>query len=183
MTNLPDSELDAIIVGSGPGGGSVASELSKQGWKILVLEKGRGEPLKGTASQLISMALIPGRGLHFTQQMLGLIRGITVGGSSIIYYANAFDPPYEMFESYGIELRPEVEEVKLELPIAPLSDDLVGPASRRIMNSARDLGYKWNKLPKIVFQENCRPNCDKCVMGCPYEAKWTSRLYVEDVCK
>jgi choline dehydrogenase-like flavoprotein len=183
MNILKNNEFDVIIVGSGPGGGSVANELSKRGWKTLILEKGRGESIKGTATQLISMALIPGKSLHFTQQMLGLIHGITVGGSSVLYYACAFDPPYEMFESYGIDLRPEVDEAKQELPVAPLSDDLIGPAARRIMDSAQDLGYEWNKLPKIVYQDKCRPNCDKCTMGCPYGAKWSSRMYIEDACE
>jgi choline dehydrogenase-like flavoprotein len=183
MHTLTDIEFDAIIVGSGPGGGSVVNELSKLGWKILILEKGKGEPIEGTIMQTISMALIPGESLHFTPQMLGLIHAITLGGSSIIYYANAFDPPYEMFEAYGIDLRPEVTEVKQELPIAPLSDVLIGPAARKIMDSAKDIGYEWNKLPKIVYQDKCRLNCDKCVMGCPYGAKWSSRMYVEDACK
>jgi len=183
MNTLKNNEFDAIIVGTGPGGGSVANELSKRGRKILILERGGGESIKGTATQLIPMALIPGKSLHFTPQMLGLIHGIAVGGSSLIYYANAFDPPFEMFASYGIDLIPEVAEVKQELPISPLSDDLVGPAARRIMDSARDLGFEWNKLPKIVYQDKCRQNCDKCVMGCPYGAKWTSRMYVEEACK
>ena len=132
MNTLKHAEFDAIIVGSGPGGGSVAKELSKRGLKTLILERGQGEPIRGTAAQLIPMALIPGKSLHFTQQMLGLIHGITVGGSSVIFYANAFDPPYEMFESYGIDLRPEIDEAKQELPIAPLSDDLIGPAAKGI---------------------------------------------------
>jgi choline dehydrogenase-like flavoprotein len=183
MNRSKPEEFDVIIVGSGPGGGSVAHELSRRGWKTLILEKGWGKPIKGTATQLISMALIPGKSLHFTQQMLGLIHGITVGGSSVIFYANAFDPPYEMFESYGIDLRPEVEEAKHELPISSLSDHLIGPAARRIMDSANDLDYEWNRLPKIVYQEKCRPNCDKCVMGCPYGAKWSSRMYVNDACE
>lgn len=50
------------------------------------------------------------------------------------------------------------------------------------MDSAKDLGYEWDKLPKIVFQDKCRPSCDKCVMGCPFGAKWTSRMHVEDAC-
>ena len=182
MNTLLNEEFDAIIVGTGPGGGSVANELGKRGWKLLILEKGKGGTIKGTPSQLISMALIPGKSLHFTEQMLGLIHGITVGGSSIIYYANAFEPPYEMFETYEINLRSDVTEVKQELPIMPLSDELVGPAARRIMDSARDLGYEWNKLPKIAYQDKCRPSCDKCVMGCPFGAKWTSRMYIEEVC-
>jgi choline dehydrogenase-like flavoprotein len=183
MKAFKDNEFDVIIVGSGPGGGSLANALSKRGLKILILEKGRGAPVKGTATHLVSVALIPGRGLHFTQQMLALIHGITVGGSSLIYYANAVDPPYEMFDAHGIDLRAEVDETKQELPIAPLSDDLIGPAAGRIMDSAGDLGYKWHKLPKYVYQDKCRPNCDKCVMGCPYGAKWSARMYIEDACE
>lgn len=182
MQALSDGPFDAIIVGSGPGGASVLNELNKAGWRVLVLEKGQGEPISGTVAQTIRMALIPGRGLHVTPQMLGLIHAVALGGSSVIYYANAFDPPYEMFDAYGIDLRPEVTEVRQELPIAPLSDGLIGPAARRIMESARDIGYEWNKLEKIVYQDQCRPDCDKCVMGCPYGAKWSSRMVVEDAC-
>jgi len=88
-----------------------------------------------------------------------------------------------MFAGYDIDLRSEIDEVKQELPVKPLSDDLLGPAAKRIMESARDCGYEWNKLPKIAYQEKCRPDCDKCVMGCPYGAKWSSRMYIEDVCR
>ncbi|MDT8307019.1 MAG: GMC family oxidoreductase N-terminal domain-containing protein, partial [Anaerolineae bacterium] len=178
-----DGGFDAIVVGSGPGGGSVANELSKRGRKVLILEKGTGEAIAGTIAQTIRMALIPGRGLHFTPQLLGLIHAITLGGSSIIYYANAFEPPYEVFDRYGIDLRAEVAAVKAELPIAPLADGLLGPAAQSIMTSARELGYAWNPLPKLVYQDKCRTNCDKCVMGCPYGAKWTSRRSVEEACE
>lgn len=182
MNGLSNQEFDAIIVGTGPGGGSVGYELGKRGWKLLILEKGAGAPIKGTPGQLIPMALIPGKSLHFTQQMLGLIHAITVGGSSMLYYACAFQPPYEIFDTYGIDLRQQVTELEQELPVKPLSDELVGPAAGRIMESARDLGYEWHKMPKLVHQDKCRPGCDKCVMGCPYGAKWTSRMYIDELC-
>jgi choline dehydrogenase-like flavoprotein len=174
--------FDAIIIGSGPGGATVANELSKSGKKVLVLERGHGKPLDGSFLQGFTMGMIPGRNLLFTQQLLSVIRGITVGGSSILYYACAFDPPFEMFDSYGINIRNEIEELKQELPIAPLSDDLTGPAANRIMQSAKDLGYDWQKIPKLVYQDKCRPNCDKCLLGCPYSAKWTARMFIEEAC-
>ena len=182
MNSGNHNEFDVIVAGSGPGGGSVAKELSKQGAKVLILEKGPGTPIKGTPLQAASIAMIPGKSMHFTQQLLGLIHGITVGGSSILYCACAFEPPYDMFDKYGIDLRTEIKTARQDLPIAPLKDDLVGPAARRIMDSARDLGLEWSKLPKMVYQDKCRPNCDKCMMGCPYGAKWTSRISVEEAC-
>ncbi len=87
-----------------------------------------------------------------------------------------------MFESCGVDLAPYVKRVNAELPIAPLSDDLIGPAAKRISASAQDLGYPWQKLPKIVHQELCRPECDKCTMGCPYGAKWTAREFLDEAC-
>jgi choline dehydrogenase-like flavoprotein len=87
-----------------------------------------------------------------------------------------------MFDSYGINIRNEAEELKQELPIAPLSDDLMGPAASKIMQSASDLGYDWQRIPKFVYQDKCRPNCDKCILGCPYDAKWTARKYAEEAC-
>jgi choline dehydrogenase-like flavoprotein len=177
-----DDAFDVIVVGTGIGGGRVAREVSAGGANVLILEKGSAAPIRGTAAQTVTMALIPGRGLHFTPQLLGLIHGIILGGSSILYYATACDPPYAMFDKYGIDLRAPIAEIKAELPLAPLADALVGPAAQRIMASACALGYAWEKLPKFVYQDKCRANCDKCTMGCPYGAKWTSRMDVAVAC-
>jgi len=171
--------FDAIVIGSGPGGAAIASELSQQGRKILILEWGNGAAVKGNMLQSIEMALIPGRGLFFTPELLSLVRFVTLGGSSIGSYATAFEPNYQIFERYGVDLKQEVEQARLELPIAPLQDNLVGPSAKRIMTSARNLGYSWDKLPKMVHQEKCRTNCDKCTMGCPYGAKWTAREMID----
>lgn len=149
--------FDAIVIGSGRGGATVARELSRHGIRTLILERGTGAPIEGTVLQSIALALTPGRSLLFTQELLALVCGLTVGGSSILAYATAFEPPYEMFKSHGIDLGQEVERIKKELPIAPLADELVGPAARRIMASARELGYAWSQLPKIVYQGKCRP--------------------------
>jgi choline dehydrogenase-like flavoprotein len=173
---------DAIVIGTGPGGATVAAELSKQGKKILILEWGSGAAIKGTIFQCAEFSLIPGRGLYFTPELLALVRGITLGGSSVHAYATAFEPNYEIFEKYGIDLKTEIEQVKSELPIAPLADHLIGPSAQRVMSSALQLGYPWQKLPKIVYQDKCRTNCDKCTMGCPYGAKWTAREYIDQAC-
>ncbi|MGB7630155.1 MAG: NAD(P)-binding protein, partial [Candidatus Deferrimicrobium sp.] len=128
METWRQKTFEAIVIGSGPGGAAVAAGLSRQGKKVLILEWGKGTPVKGTMLQSIAMAMVPGRSLLITQELLALVRGITVGGSSIMAYATAFDPPYGMFEARKIDIRPEVEETRRELPIAPLAEGLVGPA-------------------------------------------------------
>lgn len=82
-----------------------------------------------------------------------------------------------------MDIGQEIQEAKSELPIAPLADELVGPLATRVMGSAQELGYDWQKLPKLVYQDKCRPDCDKCAFGCPYGAKWTARMYLEEARK
>jgi len=172
---------DAIIIGSGPGGATVAKELTEKGKKVLILEWGSNTPSKGSLIQFAKDAGIPGKSLLFAdKKLLGMVRGICTGGSSVFYCATAFEPPYDMLDSYGIDIKEEIKELKEEIPIAPLSDDLVGPAAKRIMNSALDLGYDWKKLNKFIFQDKCRLDCDKCSYGCPHGAKWTARNFVEN---
>ena len=112
--NPKGKEYDAVIAGSGPGGATVARELSKKGRKVLILEWGGNDPVKGTFSQAFPQVLMPGKSLLITGQFLGMIRGITTGGSSIFYCATAFDPPVAMLKSYGVDITREVEEVRAD---------------------------------------------------------------------
>jgi len=43
-----------------------------------------------------------------------------------------------------------VEAARQEIGIKPLPDRLNGPASRRIMEAARDLGLNWTPLDKFI---------------------------------
>ncbi len=172
---------DAIITGSGPGGATVARELTKLGKKVLILEWGSHAPSRGSLLQFSKDAGIPGKSLLFAdKKLLGMVRGICTGGSSVFYCATAFEPPYEMLATYGIDIRNEIKEIKEEVPVAPLSDDLIGPIANRIMTSALDLGYDWQKLNKFIYQDKCRLDCNKCSYGCPHGAKWTARNFVDE---
>ena len=174
------NEFEAIIVGSGPGGASVAVELARRGVKPLILERGGEAPVKGTFFQAVSQLGVPGKSLFFTGGMLALVRGITLGGSSVFYYHTAFEPPLDRLKKYGLDISTELEEIKAELPIAPLSDALMGPMAGRLMESARETGLDWKRLPKLLYQEKCKPNCDLCTYGCPYEAKFNARMLIEE---
>jgi choline dehydrogenase-like flavoprotein len=177
---VTQKEVDAIVVGSGPGGATVAKELTQSGKRVLILEWGNNAPVKGTARQAVPQLFMPGKSLLLTNELLSIIRGITTGGSSLYYYATAFDPPVDMLQSYGVDIRKEIDVVRSELPIGKLSDDLIGPMAKRIMQSACDLNYQWHKLPKFIYQDKCRADCDKCTWGCPYGAKWNTRMFVEE---
>jgi choline dehydrogenase-like flavoprotein len=177
-TLLPS--YDAIIVGSGPGGASVARELARRQRSVLVLEQGKASPLTGTLAQMAGIAAVPGKGAFLHQDGSLLVQGIGAGGSSSINFATAMAPPLPMFAAYGIDLTTELAELRAELPMAPLPDTLIGPMARRIMQGALALGHDWRKLDKLIRPAICRAGCWRCAYGCPFGAKWTARDYLDE---
>lgn len=174
-----DCSYDAIVVGSGPGGASVARELARHGKHVLILEQGSAAPVTGTLGQMASMAAVPGRGMFVHRDMSLLVQGVTAGGSSTVNFATAADPPAALFGAHGIDLSRELAELRAELPIGPLPDTLVGPMATRIMEGARSLGLDWHKLEKMIRPQLCRSGCWRCAYGCPFGAKWTARDFIE----
>jgi choline dehydrogenase-like flavoprotein len=168
MTDEIQTRFDAIVVGTGPGGATVAKELSAAGREVLMLERGGETRVDDTVATHLKVLRF-----NFIDRAIPVMKGITAGGSSMLYCACAFPPPLDLFRRYGIELTEEVEEIRKELPIGPLPDHLVGPKAKRIMESAVDLGYDWQKLEKYV-------DLEKCDGTVPYEARWNARRFVDE---
>ncbi|MCP4757631.1 MAG: GMC family oxidoreductase [Proteobacteria bacterium] len=180
MGNEIEGSFDAIVVGSGPGGATTARELTRRRKKVLILEWGPDTELKGTLGQYIKHQAVPFKSLLLTEQMLGMVRGVITGGSSVFYYGTCFKVPIEMFESHGVDISQEVEEAKNELPVAPLKDEMMTPMAERIMQSARELGYEWRKLDKFMYQDKWRPDMKFGYYGDPNGVKWSARMYLEE---
>jgi choline dehydrogenase-like flavoprotein len=180
MLQNSHTSYDAIVVGTGPGGASVARELALSGAKVLMLEAGRDAPVKGTLAQMAAMAAVPGKGAFFHRDASLLVRGIATGGSSTLNFATAVEPPAALFAAHGIDLAPALNELRAELPMAPLPDRLVGPMAARIMEAARAISLDWHKLDKLIRPQSCRTGCWRCVYGCPFGAKWTARDFVDE---
>jgi choline dehydrogenase-like flavoprotein len=107
-------------------------------------------------------------------------RALTTGGSSVIYCGTAVLPPNWIAEKYKIDLSEFVEAARQEIGIKPLPDKLIGAASRRIMDAARDLGFNWNPIDKFIDAEKCDLKCPHCMLGCTKGAKWTARDYIQE---
>jgi choline dehydrogenase-like flavoprotein len=180
MQTSREQQPDVIVVGTGPGGATVARELARRGKEVLVLEWGPGGPVRGTLGQAARELLMPGRGLLMTSQALGMVRGITTGGSSLFYYATCFPVPFEMFARHGIDLGDDVEELRRELPIGPLKDEMMTPMATRLMDSAGQIGFDWSRLNKFMFQDRWRPEYPFGYYGDPHEVKWSARMFVDD---
>lgn len=152
MSRKKPLEADVIVVGTGPGGAAVARDLTLQGKKVLILERGADNKPTGRATAAAKFTGGPGKGMMRSEpEGLLMVRCLTLGGSTMMYTGTAFDPDAEKFRKYGVDLTPElIDEVKRELKVAPLPDASIGSAAKMLMKSAQDLGLDWHKLNKFV---------------------------------
>lgn len=180
MPDVNPAGYDLIVVGTGPGGATVARDMARRGKKVLILEWGPGGPVRGGAARGLSELLMPGRSLLLTPQMLGMVRGVTTGGSSHFYYACAWPVPLDLFRRHGIELADDAAAARAELPIAPLGDALMTPMARRLMSAACGIGLNWRKLDKNLFQERWKPGQPFGYFGDVHGVKWSARMFVDE---
>ena len=180
MNHFASQAFDAIVVGSGPGGASVARELARRQLRVLILEQGSAAPLQGTLSQMAGIGAVPGKGAFIHRDASLLVSGIAVGGTTTINFATAAPPPLAMFAAHGIDLAPALESLRDELPMGPLPDELIGPMAQRIRQGAAAQKLGWRKLDKLIRPQSCRTGCWRCVYGCPFGAKWTARDFVDE---
>lgn len=180
MNQQAAQTFDAIVVGSGPGGASVARELARRKLRVLILEQGSAAPLQGTLSQMAGIAAVPGKGAFVHRDASLLVSGIAAGGTTTINFATAAPPPLPMFAAHGIDLAPALESLRAELPMAPLPDELIGPMAKRIQQGALARKLGWRKLDKLIRPQSCRTGCWRCVYGCPFGAKWTARDFIDE---
>jgi len=187
MVNKLNLSAEVIVVGSGPGGATVARELSKHGKKVLLLERGydyRGKFYYGT--YLGAIWYSDRSSLLFTEEGINIIAPIMVGGATGMYAGCAATPPEWLKTRYGIDTDAEVKETIEELNIQPLPEHLRGNASTRIAHAAQGLGYDWFPQPKFMVPERCKAqnknfNCQaSCMLGCRCGAKWHAAEWVDE---
>lgn len=167
-----------VVVGSGPGGATVARELARRGRDVLMLEHGRYHKPEGSyvnmfrmADRFFSLASIEG-----TQ----MVRLLTVGGSTLAYIGTAFPPPAWLKDRHGIDLAPYVEEIERELQPMALPERLIGEGSRAIMKAAQAEGFDWHPLPHFFHYDKAGTKVRKLFAGTAKGVKWTAREYVEE---
>lgn len=170
---------DVVVVGSGPGGATVARGLARAGASVLLLERGGDAAPTGRARQALRELWLPGRSLSLSgpwRTPVAILRGITLGGSSQYFFGTAWEPPYERLEPFGVDLRADVAALREELRPDVLPRELWGPRATLLADTARALGHDWRPVPKFVDQAALAAT-GHAGYGA---ARWTARRFITE---
>jgi len=178
---IPD-ETEFLIVGSGPGGATLARELSRAGRQVVLLERGRdwrSHPLYGTYAGALLYA--DRHALLFTTEGLNIIRPLMLGGATSMYCGCSAPPPPFWRERWGIDIDTDARAAAAELGVAPLPASMRGEASTRLAESGMALGMPWVPQDKFMFPQRAEMHCGaRCMLGCRCGAKWNAAEYVDE---
>jgi choline dehydrogenase-like flavoprotein len=181
-------EADVVIAGGGPGGCTVARELSRRGKKVILIEKGGDDDrMLGNG---IGVLLRLEKGFHIPFPIKRTVEGDTVilakclGGGTLLYAGSAFEPDVEYWKRHGIDIsRGLIDEAKEECWVNLPPEEFIGPGTKRVWEAAGDLGLPFERLYRHIDFSRCRPACEYCTNGCRKDAKWTAREFAKEAVK
>ena len=168
-------DYDIVIVGSGFGGSVSALRLAEKGWRVAVLEQGRelsDTDIAAAGKDAKKLAWAPALGLRgfFAQDVfrhVAIVRGIGVGGGSLVYAAVLLEPKEAFYKDpawralspdWRQELAPHYDTAKRMLGRTPnpyhgIQDDWLRGAAER-MGAAGS----FDTVPQgIFFGDPARP--------------------------
>jgi cholesterol oxidase len=192
-----DATYDAIVVGSGFGGGIAACRLAEAGQRVAVLERGRRfapEDFPATPEQAPSAFWHPTlnpHGLFDLRLMrdLSVLTAAGVGGGSLVYANVQLRTPADVF----LEGWPEAIDRdaldpyydRTEEALLPMQTPEELPKMQAFAAAGRRVGKQAQRLPLAVnfdgdrehpfsgiHQQKCQ-NLGRCDIGCPIHAKNT----------
>ena len=172
-------EYDTIVVGTGPGGATIARELTRKGRSVLIVEYGPRLNETGflkvapkAFSEQTKKPLRSDGDIYFSRARI-------LGGSSYVAMGNAPTPPNKIFDEWGLDLSEELEWSRKELRVSSMPEEFMGEATKKINQAAVSLGWEMKPTPKCVDFNKCK-RCGLCMYGCPTTAKWTCLVFIDD---
>ena len=178
-------EVDYAIVGSGAGGSVAAAVLAAAGAKVAVVEEG-GHYTRADFNMQEAWAypaLYQEHGNRATEDLaIMILQGRNVGGGTTVNWTSSFRTPPATLrlwaEQHGVvdvdaaTLEPHFAAAEARLDVGAGNPDDVNRNNRKLLDGAGKLG--WN--PELIRRsvKGCA-RLGYCGLGCPLDAKRTSR--------
>jgi choline dehydrogenase-like flavoprotein len=180
----------AIVVGSGAGGATVAKELQGH-YQVTVLEAGQEfEPFTMELEGLEKLRrfgllfdereiqfVIPAFRIRRAQDEMILVNGLGLGGTTTICTGNGLRLDDEL-KALGIDLDAEFEELYGEIPVTTAHQKKWHKVTRQLFAIFQEMGLEPQPMPKMGAYEHCL-HCGRCQLGCPHGVKWDSRHFLQ----
>ncbi|MCA9522341.1 MAG: GMC family oxidoreductase [Myxococcales bacterium] len=201
-------EFDAIVIGSGFGGSVAALRLAERGYRVAVLEQGQRvtrELMERAATDPRRFLWLPELGWsgYFSQEIyrhVTIVRGVAVGGGSIVYAAVLLQPkaPFyadPLYSRLGLdwqrELAPHYATAKRMLGVTTCPTQSTMDERLRAAAERMGVGESFGPSPVGIYfgepgvtrddpllggegppRTGCRL-CGECMGGCQHNAKNT----------
>ncbi|MBX2799961.1 MAG: GMC family oxidoreductase [Myxococcales bacterium] len=175
-------DADVVVVGSGPGGASVARVLAASGRTVVVLEEGPAQPrFRPNVAHTNRYHMQEGGAMIALTRhgALPIAAGRGVGGGSLVNSAICFRTPPSVLDDWtdrlggddrfsAARLRPIFEEIEALIGVGETAEAIAGENNKLIVRGAQALG-----LPGGLLRRNAPGcvGCGLCNMGCPSGGK------------
>jgi choline dehydrogenase-like flavoprotein len=183
---------DVVIVGSGPGGQTVASHLARAGLDVLIVERGgyfADKDFHHHESASMRDLYLYGAALSTQDGGTRIIAGSTLGGGAVVNYSISFHTPPKVREQWarisGIDafVSGEFEEFQNEAAErvnVNRDSSALNTRERFIEEGLKALGWHIDQMPRSV--KNCTQDeqCGYCGFGCRVGAKQGPRAFLEE---
>ena len=175
-------ECEAVVVGSGAGGATVAAELAGAGVDVIVLEEGGYHPTESftaeTGRALRTLYRDGGGGMAIGRPSVLYAEGRCVGGSTVVNGGMSWRTPARVLDRWaeheGItaireqDLDPYFTQIETRLSVGRQDPETIGRDSELFKAGADAKG--WNIVPNQRNQLHCA-GTNSCTSGCPTGAK------------
>ena len=157
-----------VIIGTGAGGAILAKELAENNLPVTILEKGPYIKSKDAFKYYDKY-----------DERVDLLTTTCIGGATIVSMSNMVRALDGELLEYGIDLTEAYEYVEDLIDVHPLDDSHIGKATQMFLDSGQELGLETLKMPKAIREKDCI-QCGKCAFGCPADAKWSGKDFVDE---
>ncbi len=175
---------DVVVIGSGAGGGVVASAFARAGKRVVVIEAGGAyTPRDFTQRELMTSELYLDAGLTASSDLgIAIMAGGTVGGGTTVNWCTSLRLPERIAHEWadasgidhlGIELEAHYAAIETRLEIQPALTHNAN--NRTILEGARALGVHAAASPRNAAPD-CGDGCGYCGFGCAYARKRSTAL-------